>query len=252
MIDLNFGIVIQARMGSSRLPGKMTIPFYKDLTLLDVILDKFKHISKDIAVIVATTENVKDDVIVDCAKKHNLISFRGDEQNVLARFVAAAEKNELDVVIRVCADNPFLSTRFIINLIEAFKQKEVEYVSYKNNEGMPTIRTHYGFFAELAKLSTLKKIESLTQDKIYQEHVTNYIYSHPHLFELNLLDIPFIESDKVRLTIDTQEDFKLVQQIYSELMDSKGNAEPETIMSYLNEHPENLVLMYEQINAQKK
>lgn len=246
------GIVIQARMGSSRLPGKMTLPFYNDFTLLGVILDKFKQVSKEIPIIVATTENVKDDVIVNCAKKHNLISFRGDEHNVLARFIAAAEKNEIDVVVRVCADNPFLSTRFIINLIDAFNKKEVDYVSYKNNEGMPTIRTHYGFFAELVKLSTLKKIETFTQDKIYQEHVTNYIYSHPHLFELNLLDIPFSESDKVRLTIDTQEDFKLAQQIYSELMDSKGNVEPETVMSYLNDHPEHLDLMYEQINAQKK
>jgi spore coat polysaccharide biosynthesis protein SpsF (cytidylyltransferase family) len=246
------GIVIQARMGSSRLPGKMTLPFYNDFTLLDVILDKFKQVSKEIPVIVATTENVKDDVIVNCAKKHNLISFRGDEQNVLARFIAAAENNELDVVVRVCADNPFLSIRFINNIIEAFKQKELEYVSYKNEEGVPTIRTHYGFFAELVKLSTLKKIETLTEEKIYQEHVTNFIYSNPHLFQLNLLDIPFSENDKVRLTIDTREDFDLAQHIYSELMHSKGNVEPETVMAYLEEHPEYLDLMYEQINAQKK
>lgn len=246
------GIIIQARMGSSRLPGKMTMPFYKEMSLLDVILQKFNKLRLDFPVVVATSENSKDDVIVEYANKHSLLSFRGDEQNVLSRFINAAKKNGVDVVVRVCADNPFLSVSLITNLIESYNTKKVDYLSYKNKEGIPTIRTHYGFFAELVKLSALEKIESLTTDEFYQEHVTNFIYSNQHLFKMKLLDIPFDENEKVRLTIDTKEDFKLAQKIYFDLMETNGNVEPAVVMGYLNQHPDYLDLMYEQIKAQKK
>lgn len=246
------GIIIQARMGSSRLPGKMTMPFYKEMCLLDVILQKFNKLRLDFPVVVATSENSKDDVIVEYANKHSLLSFRGDEQNVLSRFINASKKNGVDVVVRVCADNPFLSVSLITNLIESYNTKEVDYLSYKNKEGIPTIRTHYGFFAELVKLSALEKIESLTKDEFYQEHVTNFIYSNQYLFKIKLLDIPFDENEKVRLTIDTKEDFKLAQKIYFDLMETKGNVEPAVVMEYLNQHQDYLDLMYEQIKAQRK
>lgn len=239
-------------MGSSRLPGKMSMLFYNELTLLDVVLKKMQELSGSYPVIVATSVHPNDDVIEACANKYNLIPFRGDESDVLNRFIAAAEKNGVDTVVRVCADNPFLSTKLITELIAAYNDKEFDYISYQNSEGTPTIRTHYGFFAEIVKLSALKNVAESTQDKFYHEHVTNFIYANRDLFKIKLLEIPFKENTSVRLTIDTKEDFTMAREIYADLMTTQHNVEPDAVMDYLNLHPDYLELMNQQIQLQTK
>lgn len=246
------GIIIQARTGSTRLPNKMLKPFFGDELLIDVILKKFKHISVKHPVILATTTNKKDSILADFAEKHNCLCFRGSEDDVLQRFIDAAAFNELDIVIRVCADNPFLSVKYIDELIKTYQKKSYNYISYKNSEGVPSIRTHYGFFTELVELSILQKVAQLTSEKFYHEHVTNYIYDHADKFSINLLTIPFAENNKVRLTIDTIEDFDMAKEIYASLMNSGKDLEPETVMNYLNANAKYFSLMNTQIQNQKK
>lgn len=248
----NFGIIIQARTGSTRLPNKMLLPFYEEDTLIDVILQNFKNIKNQFPVILATTKNTNDNILIDYANKYNLLSYRGSENNVLERFIETAKCYKIDVVIRVCADNPFLSIEFIENLIYHYKQIQCNYISYKNKLGTPTIKTHYGFFAELVELNTLIQINDSFPSKIYQEHVTNYIYDNPSNFTINLIDIPFNENEDVRLTIDTFADFCTAKDIYKYFRQTNKKISPSNVIDFLNLNFQYYNLMKEQILLQKK
>lgn len=239
-------------MGSSRLPNKMMMPFYKDLSLLEVILKSVKILNEKYKVIVATSDQPIDNVIENCVINNKLSVFRGSESDVLKRFIDAAEEHGIDVVIRICADNPFISYKYILTLIEEFEKNSTDYLSFKNNLGVPVIKTHYGFFSEIVKVSALKKIANYTNELFFHEHVTNYIYTHPDNFQIKLIDIPFKENGNVRLTIDTFKDFELTQKIYSQLIEQFGNVDPENVMRYLEKHPEYLEIMKEQIQLQQK
>ncbi len=251
-MQTNIGIIIQARMGSTRLPNKMNLPFYNSKTILQIIIERLKEL-KDIPIVLATTINPIDDVLIECALEQNILYFRGSEEDVLQRFIDTAQLHNFDTVIRVCADNPFLSLQLIEFLIQEYKKDaHFEYVSFQNKEGIPTIKTHYGFFAELVKLSALKKVANETAEKLYHEHVTNYMYSHAHKFKIKLLPIPFQENNAIRLTIDTQEDFINARRIYEQLMISNQEIEPNMILQYLSNHNEFFETMRHQINLQQK
>jgi spore coat polysaccharide biosynthesis protein SpsF len=248
----SFGIIIQARTGSTRLPKKMLLPFYGQDALIDVFLQNFKTIKNHYPVILATTNHTNDDVLIDYANKHDILSYRGSENNVLERFIETAKCYNIDVVVRVCADNPFLSIEYIENLIHHYKQKQCNYISYKNKFGIPTIKTHYGFFAELVELNTLIQINDLFPSHTYQEHVTNYIYDNSSNFTINLMDIPFAENEDVRLTIDTISDYNTTKEIYKYFIQSKKIITPSNVIDFLNQNLHYFNLMKEQILLQKK
>ncbi len=213
------GIIIQARKGSTRLPGKMLMPFSGDKNLLDLIIEKIKKSHRNVPVILATTQEPGDDEIEETGKKHGIEVFRGDTQDVLNRFIKAAEKYGLDNIIRVCADNPFLDTRHIKTLIKDIETGDYDYVSYQNEHGTPVIKTHLGLFTEAVKLESLKKVKEQTKKPHYREHVTNYIYENPKKFNINLKSLPsyFNDTDSIRLTLDTAEDFELEKEIFSQI-----------------------------------
>jgi spore coat polysaccharide biosynthesis protein SpsF (cytidylyltransferase family) len=252
-MTLKIGIIIQIRTGSTRLTNKVLLPFIEDNLLIDVIFEKFISINKKIPVIIATTVSLKDNIIEEYANKYNFSVYRGSEEDVLTRFIDAANHFKVDVIIRVCGDNPFLSIDYIENLINDFYENpEVDYISYQNKNGIPTIRTHYGFFAELVKLTALKKITEQTHVKFYHEHVTNYIYEHTKNFSVHLLNIPFDENDSVRLTVDTFEDFNLSKEIYKYFKELKKEISPENVMNYLNKNSYYIDEMAIQIQKQIK
>lgn len=169
-------IIIQARTGSTRLPQKMLKTFYEDKSLLAIILERFKKF--DCPVILATSTNENDSALEFIAREHSIKVYRGSENDVLSRFIDAAGINQSEVVIRVCADNPFLSIEYIKKLIDEYQKHPQNYISFQTREGTPTIKTHYGFFAELVEVETLKRVKNMTNDSYYHEHVTNYIYEN--------------------------------------------------------------------------
>lgn len=204
------GIIIQARNNSSRLPNKINLPIFDDLTILDIIIQKLKTFN-NIKIILATSNNNKDEVLKKYSLKYNIDFFQGSENNVLDRFILACEKYNVNKVIRVCADNPFIDVSLLKTLIDLSSEKQYDYASYYYNN-TPTIRTHFGIFAEYVSLSALKKIKEATSKNKYIEHVTNYIYENEQTF--NILKIPFkYKGESIRLTIDDHEDFKLLKNI---------------------------------------
>lgn len=211
----NFGIFIQARTGSTRLPNKMVRPFYDGKCILEIILDRFIDNGFKEKTFLLTTTSVGDDRLVEIAESKGIKYFRGQEEDVLDRFVQAAELFQIDSVIRVCADNPFLDIQSINRLIKN-ASSEADYYSFKLSNEKPVILNHIGIYAELVKAETLKKVHDSVHEKIYREHVTNYIHTNPDKFVVDLEKAPVgYENTDIRLTCDTEEDFKMLQEIYS-------------------------------------
>lgn len=250
---MNIAFIVQARSGSTRLPNKMNMPFYGNKSILDIILNRLKTSFNDIPVILATTVNAKDDAIVETGYRNKVEVYRGSENNVLNRFIDAARQFSIDHVIRICADNPFISVKHLSELIDFYKSSQCNYVSFTSKDGLPAMKTHYGFFTEITSLKTLETTAQKTQDPFYCEHVTNYIYEHPEFFSLDFIKIPEkIENANIRLTVDTMQDFNICQAIYTHLKTQQLSAEPEEIITYINDNPDFLLTMKDQINLNKK
>lgn len=239
-------IIIQARTGSTRLPQKMIKPFFGNQTVLDILLERLKIIKDQFVsdLIVATSDRPNDDAIEKIGHFHNVKVFRGSENDVLQRFIDAAETYQADKIIRVCADNVFLDTEALTSLSAILETSCYDYISYKTKEDRPSILTHYGFLAEGVKLSALKDVVEKTNESIFHEHVTNRIHSAPDLYNVKLYPIedviPGLEDHPdLRLTLDTQNDFEIQQKIYDDLISRKSALTPHEIMKYLDEeHPE--------------
>jgi spore coat polysaccharide biosynthesis protein SpsF len=235
---MNLGIIIQARLGSTRLPGKILKPFHGDKCILDIILDKL-HQASDAKVIVATSTSIDNDALVEHLKRNGELFFRGSENDVLDRFIKAAEKFHVDGVIRICSDNPFIDPDGIKTLSEKARHSEAQYIGFRIN-GLPSIKTHFGFWGEFVTLDALKKVAASTDDLPAHEHVTIHIYSHPEEYPCEWIDcLDFIQGrNDIRLTVDTQEDFKNAQQVYADLTKANHNFGLEEIVSYIDEHEE--------------
>lgn len=251
--NLLTGIIIQARSGSSRLPNKMNLDFYKNHSILDIIISRIRNKYPNTLVVLATTKNVLDDVLVNRVKKHEIEVFRGNEENVLDRFIKTASHYNIDNIIRVCADNPFLDMVSLNELKETFENSNADYMAYKTAKGIPTVKTHYGFWAEAVSLKALKKIEKLTDDNYYLEHVTNFIYENHKDFEIEFLSIDdYLNEGEIRLTIDTKTDFETVKEVYKEVVNEGEDFSIEEVYNKVISRDDWLSSMSSQIKEQKK
>lgn len=241
--------IIQARVGSTRLPNKILLPFYNQQTIIDLLLEKLKIFN--LPIVIATSTNAANDVLEEVAQRHNVKCFRGDEDNVLQRFISAAESFGFDELIRVCSDNPMLDASAIQHLITV-SDSRYDYISFDVN-GCPSIKTHFGFWTEYVTLNALRKVTNLTGEKLYHEHVTNYIYAHPNDFNIKWINVDKSIACRtdLRTTIDTNEDFCAIQTMYSELVNS-GTTSISDIIAYADAHHQLLDQMKNQIIRNSK
>ncbi len=223
------GIIVQARTGSRRLPNKVLLPFYQEQSILEIILQKLKTLNHP--VVVATSNHPNDNEIIKVASKNNIQIFRASEENVLERFIDCAQENNFSNIIRVCADNPFIDTCYIEELVDESADYSAHFFQNK-----PSIQTHWGVFAEFVSLSALKKTHFLTKEKTYLEHVTNYIYQNPELFTITKINPPFLcQANDIRLTVDTAEDFKLSQTLYKICVEKNSSFNLDTVLENISQ-----------------
>jgi spore coat polysaccharide biosynthesis protein SpsF len=231
---MDIGIIIQARMGSTRLPHKILLDFYQGETLIEVLINNL-HKVDNVPVIVATSENPNNDELVSFLQQRNITVFRGDENDVLSRFIGAAEQNGIDGVVRICSDNPFLDWHGVAKLIEKAKNSNADYIGYRINN-TPSIKTHFGFWGEYVTLAALKRVASQTDDPQAHEHVTVHIYSHPEEYRCEWIDCPdFLQGrEDIRLTVDNAEDFENAQRVYSALCANNSDFGLEDIVDFID------------------
>jgi spore coat polysaccharide biosynthesis protein SpsF len=246
------GIIIQARTGSTRLPNKVLLPFFNGQSVLEILINRITN-ACSIPLVVATSSLSSDDGINSLCEKLNVPCFRGDETNVLKRFIDCAHHFQLDTVIRVCADNPFLEPQFINELIELFNIKKCDYMSYKTSDGIPAMKSHIGVFSEIMKVKTLMATQKLTSDKLFTEHVTNFIYGNPQMFDVAWINMPiYLTQEKIRLTLDDADDFETLKQLYHEVISKYKTVHIETVVSVLLKDQSKLTNMVQQINKYSK
>ena len=244
--------IIQARLTSTRLPNKILLPFWEDKTLLDLLVSKLKQFN-ECSIILATSDEPTNQPLVDFAKRKNLICFQGSENDVLYRFIEAAERNNIEHIVRICSDNPFLDIHAIEELLRQINESnDYDYISFLVN-GLPSIKTHFGFWTEYVTLKALHKVSSLSNEMLYHEHVTNYIYTHPEYFKIGWMSVPDCIKNRhdIRLTIDTLNDFKIAQKIYSDLHTIE-DLTIDDIVKYIDTHPELSSIMQQEITTNSK
>ncbi len=248
----SYGIIIQARSNASRLPGKMTMPFYDEKTILELLLMRLKQAITHYPIYVATSKNKADDAIQKMANNLGVPVFRGDETNVLMRMLDAAHFFKISNVIRVCADNPFLNVNSILTLIETHKNDPVDYISFEVGDNTPAILSHFGFYAELVKTAALQKALSTTANSYYLEHVTNYVYTHPEEFLIKFIKAPanIYNRTDLRLTVDRLQDFEIAQKIFSVMI--KNDFSQEELVNFIDSNSEIKSSMLQMIEQNRK
>ena len=247
-------IIIQARTGSTRLPQKMILPFYENEGIFSLILNRLTSNFKKENIILATSSNPNNDVLAEIARRYGINCFRGSENDVLQRFIDAANQFNATKIIRVCADNPFLDMDFLNFLLQNFEKTECDYMSFSTSEGIPTIKTHYGFWAEAVTLNALNKVRSMTDESLYHEHVTNFIYANKDVFDVRFLNISedIEKHDDIRLTIDTKTDFDIQKEIFNKIYKEKQNFNAFNVVSFLNENQQYMKIMKDEILKNQK
>lgn len=240
-------------MGSTRLPGKILKPFYGGKTLLETLLDNL-HKVEGAKVVVATSVNENNDQLETFLKEKGELVFRGSENDVLDRFIKAAETNGVDGIVRICSDNPFIDWHGVAQLVEKAKTSTADYIGFCINN-KPSILTHFGFWGEFVRLSALKCVAETTEKGTpAHEHVTYHIYTHPDEYRCEWIAGPdFLQGrDDIRLTIDTPEDLVNALKVYSDLKAKNENFTLQDVVSYLDSHGEVKQSMISNIFQNKK
>jgi spore coat polysaccharide biosynthesis protein SpsF len=201
-------------MQSTRLPGKVLRSFSDGATLLEKLVDGLSF--SPIPLFVATSNSYADNEIATWCQKRSVKCYRGPEIDVLQRFLDLARNEQLQSVIRVCADNPFFQFDSLDYFLElAVQNPNCDYISYRDVNLTPSIQTHWGLYGEWVSVSALEKVNQLTLNKHFREHVTNFIYSNPDRFEICLVEAPeiILERKDLRFTIDDYEDFRNMDKL---------------------------------------
>lgn len=224
--------IIQARMGSTRLPGKVLRPVAGQPLLWHVIhrLRKSRLI-QDIAI--ATTTHPRDEAIVEFGAIHGVTVVRGPEDDVLARFARAAERTDADIIVRVSSDAPFLDAGFIDHLVTSLIEQGGDYVLME--DGAPC--AHEGV-DPLTRRGLDKLILDAGDDPVAREHVTGYFKLHPGFVPIaRARAYAPLARDGGRLTIDTPDDLAFVEAVHARMRARAGEASLADLLSLLEREP---------------
>jgi spore coat polysaccharide biosynthesis protein SpsF len=210
---MKIGAIIQARTGSSRLPGKvlLELPYGSGITTLEQVIRRVKKSRKVEDVIVATTTKSEDDKIVRIAEKEGVKTFRGSEKDVLSRYYHAAKEHNLDIVVRITSDCPCIDPNVIDLVVEHHLKTNADYT---RNEGYPR-----GFDVEVISFKALEEAYRCATQPFEREHVCPYIYTTaPEKFKIEYVPAPreFYRPD-IRVTLDTEEDYALLCCVFDNL-----------------------------------
>ncbi|HEY4372677.1 MAG TPA: NTP transferase domain-containing protein [Burkholderiales bacterium] len=198
---IKLGIIIQARMGSTRLPGKV-LREIAGTPLLGRILDRLEYLRHPATVVVATSTEARDDAIAAYCAQRGAHVFRGSESNVLERYYLCARQYGFDQVIRMTADNPFTDIEELDRLIELHLSSDADFT-----HSFPVLPIGVG--AEIFTFAGLEESMRKSHAPHHFEHVDEYLIEHPERFKTRRLDVdPAKNHPQVRLTVDDDTDFR--------------------------------------------
>jgi spore coat polysaccharide biosynthesis protein SpsF len=225
-------IIVQARMGSSRLPQKV-MNILEDKIVLDHVVGRLKKSKYARNVIICTTTKNEDDIIFNHCFKNNILCYRGSELNVLERYYETAKYFNSDYIVRITSDCPLVDYKYIDLMIEKYFELKLDYLGpkYYGNHKFPD-----GFNGEIFNFNVLKEANENANSN-EKEHVTTYIIKKYSTFEF---DYPLknnyknINLDLLHLSLDTYEDYELLKNIFKNVYLRNKHFELEDILYYLD------------------
>ncbi|MCC5464039.1 glycosyltransferase family protein [Pelosinus baikalensis] len=225
-------IIVQARMTSTRLPGKV-LKAVLGKPLLEYQIERLRRIESADEIVIATTTNDTDQPIVDLCNRLNLPYFRGSEEDVLARYYGAAIEHRADAIVRITSDCPVIDPGVINSIIGFYieNKNQYDYVSNSLKRTYPR-----GMDTEVFSFHCLQESFKEAQAGPDREHVTPFIYNNPSRFRL--ANVSHIEDQsKYRWTVDTPEDYELIRRIIENLYPLNHKFTLEDILQLFQKNP---------------
>lgn len=227
-------IIVQARTGSTRLPNKI-MKFLEDKIVLDHVIDRLSQSKYASKVIIATTTELNDNVIVEHCINRNIEVFRGSEKDVLERYYDCATYYNSNIIIRVTSDCPLIDVTYIDLMIEYFINQKLNYLGpkYFGNHKFPD-----GFNGEVFNYNILKEAQKYAS-KDEREHVTTYIQkkykTKEFMYPIDYSKYSNIKFNELHLSLDTIEDYKLLKKIFNKVYIKNNNFKLFNILEFLND-----------------
>jgi spore coat polysaccharide biosynthesis protein SpsF len=226
--------IIQARMGSTRLPGKVLMSVAGQPLIWHVV-NRLKRSQLIEQIAVTTSVNPRDDAIVEWCQQNSVPVIRGPEDDVLARFARAAELLDADVIVRVAADAPFVDPGFVDHLVTALLEQDCDYVRLEDGAGAGALEGVDPF----TRRALDKLMMDAREDKIAREHVTGYFKLHPQFVRTARAHAyPSLAREAVRLTVDTKDDLAFVEAVHERMAARAGEASLADLLVLLDREPQ--------------
>ncbi|WP_420264242.1 cytidylyltransferase domain-containing protein [Candidatus Magnetominusculus dajiuhuensis] len=225
-----YGIIIQARTGSTRLPCKVL----NDIDGKPMLLrqaERLRELSRIRKLIVATSDRPEDDKIEALCKQNGFNCFRGNLNDVMARFIDCAHEFKIDYIIRVTGDDPLVDPKCCNHLMDLHQADPHEFMYASNRAGWP-----YGCAADLIELQALDRAHKETLNPVHLEHTVPYFYENRDKFSILQVNAPInIVRPNYYLTVDYEADILLVRQIFK-LLENEGDLFPLESVIHLLDH----------------
>lgn len=224
-------IIVQARMTSTRLPGKV-LKEVSGKALLAHQVDRMRRAKSADDIVVATTTNDTDIPVVELCKNIGVKYYRGPEDDVLARYHDAALACKADVIVRATADCPIIDSNVIDSVVSFYKD---------NRDRIDLVTSHskdfLGISAEAFSSELLREMHDNATQPFEREHVTLYSYNRPERYKVHKLD--YLKSGgHFRWTVDTPEDLQLIAKIFDALYKANNNFSVKDVLKLMKDHPD--------------
>lgn len=224
-------IIVQARMTSTRLPGKVLLPLAGE-PMLARLVERLRRVRHADGIVIATTTNASDDPIAVLCAKLGVPCHRGSEHDVLSRYADAARLHGADVVVRITSDCPLIDPALIDQIIATYAEGGSDYVS---NTLPPT--WPYGMAVEVFSAAALAQAHAEATQAAEREHVTPFFYWHPERYCLRNVASP-VDLSQHRWTVDTPEDYELVRRLFETLHPTHPRFTQADVLALLDQHPD--------------
>ena len=209
------GCILQARMSSTRLPGKVMMKIDSENTMLDCVINQLKNSKQTKNLVVATTEQKEDDVIVELVKRREIKYFRGSKKDVLDRYYQCAKKFDFSEIVRITADNPLIDYEIVDKVVEHFKLKNYDYITIDQPQISTFHQTYpWGYNVEVFTFSALENAWKNAKLASEREHVTPYFYKNNEIFKQTSIENSE-DLSRFNCTVNTKYDLELIKKIYS-------------------------------------
>lgn len=228
-------IIVQARMTSTRLPGKVLLPLAGE-PMLTRLVDRLRRVQHADGLVIATTTNATDEPIAALCAEQGVPCHRGSEHDVLSRYADAARLHGADVVVRVTADCPLIDPALIDQVIATYEAGDTDYVSNMLPPTWP-----YGMAVEVFSATALAQAHAEATQAAEREHVTPFLYWHPERYRLHNVASP-VDLSQHRWTVDTPEDYELVSRLFDQLMPIHPKFTLKDVLALMSHHPDWIAL----------